>query len=327
MILSVDGGGSNLRLLLAEEDLTVVNLVQYAGVNTLFIPETTVKSTIEEAVARCVPGGAELSAVCYSMLGPKEHLVEAVGRRARVRSFQPLHEGDMGLLAGAGRAQGFVALSGTGSDVFFSGDGLYEAIGGWGMLLGDEGSGFEIGQKGLRAAIHMSDGRAEPGLLLDLLLERWHIERESLFSALIARIHGSPAARGEVAAFAPVVGEAARRGDSAAVAIFRQAGEDLALLMNTLIAKVAAQGRDVTQYPVTLCGGAWKASYAMFSAFRRAVLERSPGMAILWPMFDAVVGGLLHAAVRGGMEPSAAVARLKQTCAGLMYQKPEDWNE
>lgn len=73
----------------------------------------------------------------------------------------------MGLLACGPVSDGIVILSGTGSAAFYIREGeTADIIGGLGSLLGDDGSGYEIGREGLRAALAMEIS-SEKGPLLD----------------------------------------------------------------------------------------------------------------------------------------------------------------
>jgi len=78
---------------------------------------------------------------------------------------------------------------------------------GRGPILGDEGSGFDIGQRGLRAAIRASDGRGQPTLLERLIPERLKL---GSLDELVPWV--SPFAKDRVASVAPIVFEAEAAG-------------------------------------------------------------------------------------------------------------------
>jgi N-acetylglucosamine kinase-like BadF-type ATPase len=67
MYLSVDGGGSKLRMLLADYGLNPVNSMELGGVNTNFMPERDARRAFGEAAERCIPQGAKLCHVCCSI--------------------------------------------------------------------------------------------------------------------------------------------------------------------------------------------------------------------------------------------------------------------
>ena len=116
-------------------------------------------------------------------------------------------------------APGIVCVAGTGSSVRAVGpQGEVVQVGGWGALLGDEGSGYRMGLDGLRAVMRASDGREA---------------RTSLSAALLDAVGvGAPddlvgwsalAAKPEIAALSVPVAAQARRGDPVAARIVHRA--------------------------------------------------------------------------------------------------------
>ncbi len=122
--------------------------------------------------------------------------------------------------AGAfGGGEGVVLAIGTGSVALALGSHAMRQADGWGPLLGDEGSGAWIGERGLRAALWAEDGRG-PETVLRGSAERVFGDLASLPAAV------SDAAT--AARFAPEVARAAEAGDDVAAAILRTAAEHLA---------------------------------------------------------------------------------------------------
>src|SRR5207302_776208 len=87
---------------------------------------------------------------------------------------------DAALLLAAGTPEGWgvAVVAGTGSMAFArAADGRTARAGGWGPLLGDEGSGYAIALAGLRAAARSADGRAQVTPLTDRLLAAYGLTR------------------------------------------------------------------------------------------------------------------------------------------------------
>src|SRR6185437_6227673 len=69
---------------------------------------------------------------------------------------------------------GVALIAGTGSiAVGRNAAGVAARVGGWGHLLGEEGSGYAIGSAALNAAVRAADGRGEPTSLLQRILATW----------------------------------------------------------------------------------------------------------------------------------------------------------
>lgn len=91
---------------------------------------------------------------------------------------------------------------------FVQGETVITAVGGWGPLLGDEGSGYEIGLNALKAAIYSHDGRRAKSMLYDLVMEKWNLTN---LWGIVTHLAGNPEAHVEKPLFEPVVGCAVLR--------------------------------------------------------------------------------------------------------------------
>lgn len=144
---------------------------------------------------------------------------------------------------------GVVLIAGTGS-IAFGRDktGATVRAGGWGHVMGDEGSGYDLGRRGLQAAARAADGRGPDTRLLGAFLRHWRIERPL---AMIEHVYQT-SEKADIALLASIVFDAAREGDLVARQIVRAAADDLAL------AAIAA-GERLTfadgRLPLALSGG------------------------------------------------------------------------
>ncbi len=73
-------------------------------------------------------------------------------------------------------AVGIAAIAGTGS-IMLGRDtqGRTARVGGWGHVIGDEGSGYELGRLALQAASRAADGRGPATTLLDSIMQFWRL--------------------------------------------------------------------------------------------------------------------------------------------------------
>lgn len=116
-------------------------------------------------------------------------------------------------------APGILCVVGTGSSVrAVTPGGEVVQVGGWGHLLGDEGSGYGIGLDGLRAVMRASDGREPRTSLGVVLVEATGVERPRDLVGWAAR-----AGKGEVAALSVLVAMEARKGDTVAARVVHRA--------------------------------------------------------------------------------------------------------
>lgn len=125
---------------------------------------------------------------------------------------------------------GIALVAGTGSIALGRDEqGHTWRVGGWGHLLGDEGSGYDLGRQALQAVLRASDGRGPATLLSTLVMEQWQLRHagEILGPAY------SEEGKEQVARLAPLVLRAAQAGDATARRIVRRAGNELARLALT----------------------------------------------------------------------------------------------
>jgi len=124
---------------------------------------------------------------------------------------------------------GVLVVAGTGSIAWARRpDASTVRVGGWGRILGDEGSGYDIALSGLRAIARAADGRSEPTALADALLAGIPLTEPH---ELIA--WSDAATKAQIASLAPAVLDCAAQGDPAATAIRAAAVSALAHMAAT----------------------------------------------------------------------------------------------
>ena len=152
LYLTVDGGGSKLIAVLYDDGLTEICRARSGGVNPTQNPLPSVKEHIADCVSQLAPHLGIIECADEVIAGRRELFEEELSAKTEVRRFRPIGEPQAGLFAGACRLNGLVAISGTGSDVFLIQNGkVVCTVGGWGPVMGDQGSGAWIGLQALRA--------------------------------------------------------------------------------------------------------------------------------------------------------------------------------
>ena len=200
-------------------------------------------------------------------------------------------------LAGAtGAGPGVIVISGTGSIALGMNEGGETVrAGGWGWRLGDEGSGYYIGSRALISALRAYDGRGRPTLLSERIAEQLNLGD---LSGLIDRVYVEGMGVGEVAALAPLVGEAASEGDEEAESIMREAGEELGAAAIAVMERLGLGG----EVRVAYNGGVFKLGGALLTSFIEKVRGARPSSVINPPRFEADVGAAMLALRDLGVE-------------------------
>lgn len=234
LFMGIDGGGSGLRVLLAEETLAVYGESRGPAVNPSTIGRERAAQIIQGAMRaalgdlspeRVAAVGIGIAGAAASHSAP--WLIKVVRGVLPEALVVPSADYDIALVGAVGERQGVLILAGTGSLVYgvnASGESLL--LGGWGYLLGDEGSGYWLGLEGLRAVTAAEEGLSPPTALRALLFGALGIKTAR---DLIPRLYGevAPPVR-LIAQLAPHVLAAAHEGDMMAQAIAKRGAERLA---------------------------------------------------------------------------------------------------
>ncbi|HEX2187248.1 MAG TPA: BadF/BadG/BcrA/BcrD ATPase family protein [Longimicrobiaceae bacterium] len=294
-LAGVDGGGTKTLVALADESgRELARRTGPAGLVDPRHPEVaaqTVASVVREAM-RGAGLDAPLEVLCAGLAGVGNLAEREAVRQALLASgvaarVEVVTDGQTALEGALGGGAGILLISGTGSVAYGRGeDGRVERSGGWGMVVGDEGSGFAIGRAGLVAALRSVDGRGPETRLLPLFLELLGVED----------VHGIPpwagrSAKAEIAALATHVIRAAGDGDAVALRLVDDEARALAEHAAALRCRLDPWSGAV---PVVFHGGVL--GTALFSGLvEQALAGADPSLRVAPPVADAVAGALRFA--------------------------------
>lgn len=252
-------------------------------------------------------------AVCIGMTGvlaPDHYartvadvLAELVGAR-RIAVTSDVVTNYCGAL---GPSPGVVVAAGTGSIILAVGsDGTLARVDGWGYLLDDSGSAFEIGRRGLREVLRATDGRGGSTALLDRATHTF-----GSAEVLVEQVYGAANPARVIAAFAREVTAAATDGDDVSIRLLAEAGEHLADSALAAAARVFGPDTDVV---MSWQGGVFNAGELVLAPFRSRVSQGRAGVTFRPPAGDALDGA---AAIAGLREPTVldALVAVRETTA------------
>jgi N-acetylglucosamine kinase-like BadF-type ATPase len=162
-------------------------------------------------------------------------------KRQGIRSpTKVLNGSELILAGGTPDGWGLALISGTGSICLGrTQDGRTARVGGWGPLLGDEGSGYQIAMQALQMATQAADGRGEAKPLLEAVLRYWRIPRPQ---QLVEYVHRPEVQTADIAELAVAVLELASKGDADAGKIVNHAGHALARHVDTVARQLELSG-------------------------------------------------------------------------------------
>lgn len=191
--------------------------------------------------------------------------------------------------AHAGRA-GIMAIAGTGSIVLGKDQrGRLQRAGGWGWLLGDEGSAMAIGRDGLIAALQAVDSVIPPTALQEALLARFRVSRPRDVKTIVYAPEFGARGFGQLAG---LVGQIAEEGDPTAREIIARHAE---LLARQVVAVARQLELGPGPIPLAPVGGAFEHVAGLRPAFVSSLQAAVPRLTPREPLFPPPLGAVLLA--------------------------------
>ena len=257
-VIGVDGGGSTVRVIITGPELDIK--AEYIGptVNPSLIGREEAASRIQMGLGQVLRQAGmspeQISAVGIGIAGASTRHAWAVAWMRETAAgvlpqarIVPSADYEIALVAAHGARLGVLLLAGTGSLAYgVNTAGETALVGAWGYLLGDEGSGYWLGARGLQAVARQADGRGRKTLLYDSLVQSLGLTQPL---DLLGWMYGGEPRVGEVAKLAPLVLACAGQGDPVARAIVEEGARELALAARTV-----AQRLDLHAHPPAFSG-------------------------------------------------------------------------
>jgi N-acetylglucosamine kinase len=234
--IGIDGGGTKTKAVLIDDNLKIISEDIGGPSNFLVFDIDTVANSLIELIGNVLnKGNIDSQNVKKILLGTAgagrkedaERLENKLYKVAKTKSiiinnFKVESDARIALEGAFAGKPGSILIAGTGSIMFGKdSNGKIHRVGGFGRLLGDEGSGFHIGRAGLNAVAKSFDGRANKTLLTDLVKEKFDIANST---QLINEVYKN---NFDIPQVAPLVIDAALKGDKICTEILNAEVDEL----------------------------------------------------------------------------------------------------
>jgi N-acetylglucosamine kinase-like BadF-type ATPase len=228
-IIGVDGGGTKTEAVAYSLAGEVLGR-GVSGYGNLAAGSEQAVQNILDSINQCISrlGDNKPKAIYLGLagteVGENANIVKiAVESAFRVKA-EVVNDGELALKAMLRGEDGILVIAGTGSIVIGARGQSKVRCGGWGHLLGDEGSGYGISMEAFKLITREVDCGMEPGVLTLEILKFLGLRRPE---DIIDFIYSSN--KEGIASIAPVVSRCAEEGEKSAVDILQQEGEKLVL--------------------------------------------------------------------------------------------------
>ncbi|HEY9807841.1 MAG TPA: BadF/BadG/BcrA/BcrD ATPase family protein [Halomicronema sp.] len=313
--LGIDGGGTKTVCVLMDKTANILGRGEAGASNyqSVGLEKTglSIYSAIEKALASFSKSlkGVEVEGICLGLAGAGRsedvEVLQGLLRDLQEKKELPViwnlrpnstiicNDCEIALTGGVGEPVGVVAIAGTGAICYGRNrKGETKRASGWGYILGDEGGGYDIAVRGLKAVVRSFDGREKQTILTDKLIEKLDLKSvENLIEVVYRRGWGVK----EIAGLAVVVGEAAAEGDGVANEIINEVVEELVLAVKVVGEKLFLVPES---FDVVTVGGVWRGITDLREKFVGKLAEIMPNARVIWAKNEPAFGaGLL--AIRG----------------------------
>ena len=294
-VIGMDGGGTKTEVRVADADKNILLSFRAGAINYNGSEKQAIDSNIRDIFQRIIWEGFETgncAAICIGAAGisnprVKEQIMEQVtgaGHRCPVSIVGDI---ETAYAAALENGPGIILIAGTGSICFGKDDiGKTYRMGGYGPIIGDEGSGYALAADILSAVVKAQDGRGKPTILTKLVFD--YLKIGSL-AELIEYLYRPGRNKREIAELSQLIVPAYDQGDETAILILNKCASDLADLAIPMLAKMNGLSR------LAVSGSILIRNKAIFHEFEAKVKAAFPETTIIEPCHDAAYGAVVLA--------------------------------
>ena len=207
-----------------------------------------------------------------------------------------VHDSVIAIYAATLGKPGIVVNAGTGSFAAGIGlDGKPIRASGWGNIIDDEGSAYDIGRRAMRASLRALDGTERKTTIAKLLVRKFKLHA---LEDIVYEVHNKPMSTREISSISKLVAQAAVNGDQVARGIFAYEGRAMA----SFVSAIARRLEMTKSKPDIYCtGGVFKAGLVLLNPFKRELQKSVPHFTLRQSRFEPVIGAFILALKEHGV--------------------------
>jgi len=312
--LGVDGGGSKTHTLITDEHGRVVGKGNSGNGNHQIDYETAkrnIRESVEMALSEAKVERSSIAFAYFGLAGADREADYEILRPMIAELGFPKHEVNcdtaIALRAGTDQPHGVVLICGAGTNsAGVNARNEFYQCGGFSYAFGDFGGGDDLGIEAFRSVIRAWDGREQPTLLTNLMLQdQGYDSVQSMFNDYLN--HDKTPPLGTV----KLLFEAASQGDEVALHILRVQGEELGKSARAVIRHL---GMERDKFDVVLAGSVLTRGESRFTHpyIEQAVKSCAPDASLVKLEIEPVVGAVWLAFEAGGNKlPQEVYDRLR----------------
>jgi len=287
-MIGVDGGGTKTEAIAFDKDGNEF-VRATSGFGNILIDFEEAIVHIMEAIDECQKGllNEHCVCICLGLAGVSGANTNELTVRLKKKygtQIEVLNDAIIAHAAALKGKDGILTIGGTGAICIGKKGEVYEYSGGWGHILGDEGSGYWIALQGLKRMANQFDQGVTLCPLSLSIQDQFQLLTSSHIKSLVYT-----SSKDKVAAIAPFIIEEARNGNDDAHEIIVQAGKELARITVNVYNKL--QFKHPT--PIAVSGSILRFVPEIYDEFKECC-ENSIGEVTFISQSESAVKGTYH---------------------------------
>ncbi|EKQ56514.1 MULTISPECIES: BadF/BadG/BcrA/BcrD ATPase family protein [unclassified Clostridium] len=237
-IIGVDGGGTKTEATAYDSDGKVIKTSIKGFANLLNNKEnalenivTAIKEIIDELENHELYGA--YLGIAGSEVGDNAEIIKETLKNRLGISSVVMHDSEIALKAMLKGKDGILVIAGTGSVAFGVNNNLTARCGGWGSLLGDEGSGYKIAIDAIRRMIFEEENDLNQSELSKKIMDKLQINSVNEVTKFVYS-----STKDEIASLAEIVAKLGEAGNEVAYRILIDEGIELAKTVSNVYRKL-----------------------------------------------------------------------------------------
>ncbi len=293
-VIGIDGGGTKTAVAIARDEEDALTTFTVGPINYNGGDAEAIAASFGELFDRvklvCDPA-KDVAHICIGAAGVSNPLVVGMlEKHVRDNGYAgPLTitgDQETALYGAQNAMQGIILIAGTGSICFgVNGKGEQHRAGGFGHLIDDEGSGYQIGRDLLSILVQAADGRITDTIVPGLVYEQLGLRA---VSEIVGFVYDKNTTKKEIAKLAPIMTTACERGDAAALELAEKSAAGLFKLVVPVIERLKLQDS-----PIAIAGSVLLKSRFVREALERELARSYPLTKLILPIKDASYGAVL----------------------------------
>lgn len=299
LLIGIDGGGTKTEAAVATVEGKILARFEAGPSNVFKVDAAASAAALENVIDGSLNAAhgsrTDVVSLCAGLAGVdrptiQKQITEILYRITPIEIISVVGDATTALVGATEGKAGMVVISGTGSIAYgMNAQHQRARAGGWGHIVDDFGSGYDIVRNAFNEVFRSHDGLEPPTRLKQAFLDALQVDN---VDNLLIAIHRDYTTAGKVASLFPLVQSVADGGDIIANKLLERAGRDLSSTAEAVVRKLDLHNLN---FLCGTAGGVFRSSKQVRDSFAWYVHRYAPRANVCFPKKSAVEGAIMLA--------------------------------